>query len=128
VETVEWNCTDRTLRANSLLALVAQWGYQIHHPLIGFNETMITTSSPSPRDAWRSAVNVLLRLGQQGTHARSTDKLVGSKDGNRYANGESYYGIRLDVGVGSGGPLFFTTTPSSAWIARCARSFYVILL
>jgi hypothetical protein len=29
-------------------------------------------------------------------------------DGDRYYNGNSYYGITLDVGVGSGGPLFFT--------------------
>lgn len=30
------------------------------------------------------------------------------KDGDRYANGNTYYGIKLDVGVGMGGPLFFT--------------------
>jgi len=28
--------------------------------------------------------------------------------GSRYANGNTYYGIRLDVGEGLGGPLFFT--------------------
>src|SRR2546428_13835637 len=32
----------------------------------------------------------------------------GSKDGNHYANGHTYYGIKLDVGVGTGGPPFFT--------------------
>ena len=32
----------------------------------------------------------------------------GTTDGDRYANGHSYFGIRLDVGVGRGGPLFFT--------------------
>jgi len=32
----------------------------------------------------------------------------GSKDGNHYSNGHTYYGIKLDVGVGPGGPLFFT--------------------
>ena len=31
----------------------------------------------------------------------------GSPDGRLYANGNSYYGIKLDVGVSSGGPLFF---------------------
>jgi hypothetical protein len=29
-------------------------------------------------------------------------------DGDHYANGHTYYGIKLDVGVGTGGPLFFT--------------------
>jgi exo beta-1,2-glucooligosaccharide sophorohydrolase (non-reducing end) len=32
----------------------------------------------------------------------------GSADGNHYANGHTYYGIKLDVGSGTGGPLFFT--------------------
>jgi len=32
----------------------------------------------------------------------------GSPDGNHYSNGHTYYGIKLDVGVGTGGPLFFT--------------------
>jgi hypothetical protein len=32
----------------------------------------------------------------------------GTTDGNHYANGHTYFGITLDVGVGSGGPLFFT--------------------
>jgi exo beta-1,2-glucooligosaccharide sophorohydrolase (non-reducing end) len=32
----------------------------------------------------------------------------GTTDAESYANGHTYYGIKLDVGVGSGGPLFFT--------------------
>jgi len=31
-----------------------------------------------------------------------------TKDGDHYANGHTYYGVKLDVGVGTGGPLFFT--------------------
>lgn len=33
---------------------------------------------------------------------------VGEGIGNKYANGKSYYGINLEVGGGTGGPLFFT--------------------
>jgi hypothetical protein len=33
---------------------------------------------------------------------------VGEAIGNHYANGKSYFGIKLDVGGGTGGPLFFT--------------------
>ena len=33
---------------------------------------------------------------------------VGEGVGNKYANGKSYYGIKLEVGGGTGGPLFFT--------------------
>src|SRR5260370_19074464 len=32
----------------------------------------------------------------------------GTTDGDHYSNGHTYYGIKLDVGVGTGGPLFFT--------------------
>jgi hypothetical protein len=32
----------------------------------------------------------------------------GTSDGDHYFNGHTYYGIKLDVGVGTGGPLFFT--------------------
>lgn len=32
----------------------------------------------------------------------------GELDGDHYFNGHTYYGIKLDVGVGTGGPLFFT--------------------
>jgi hypothetical protein len=32
----------------------------------------------------------------------------GSTDGDHYGNGHTYYGIKLDVGAGNGGPLFFT--------------------
>ena len=31
----------------------------------------------------------------------------GSNEGDKYTNGHAYYGIKLPVGVGSGGPLFF---------------------
>jgi hypothetical protein len=31
-----------------------------------------------------------------------------SNDGSMYTNGNTYYGINLDVGVNNGGPLFFT--------------------
>src|SRR5258708_21248111 len=45
----------------------------------------------------------------QDSRAReSREGWSGSPDGNRYGNGKTYFGIKLDVGVGSGGPLFFT--------------------
>jgi hypothetical protein len=110
-ETVEWNWYRQNAQSEFLYwHWSPQWGYQIHHPLIGFNETMITyllaVASPThgvPPSMYYSG------WASQGTHAQEYRQAwSGSKDGNRYANGESYYGIRLDVGVGSGGPLFFT--------------------
>ncbi|MGB7849071.1 MAG: glucoamylase family protein [Candidatus Acidiferrum sp.] len=88
----------------------ANWAWRIHHPLIGFNEVMITyllaIASPThgvPADmyysGWASQSERALEYRQGWS---------GSKDGNHYSNGNTYYEIKLDVGVGTGGPLFFT--------------------
>jgi len=87
-----------------------QWGYQIHHPLIGFNESLATylfaIASPThsvPADMYYS--------GWASQNARALEYRQGwsgSPDGNHFGNGHTYYGIKLDVGVGTGGPLFFT--------------------
>lgn len=88
----------------------AEWGWQIQHPLIGFNEVMITyllaMSSPTH--------GVPAQMYYSGWASQSTRALQyragwsGAADGDHYGNGHSYYGIKLDVGVGTGGPLFFT--------------------
>jgi hypothetical protein len=88
----------------------AEWGWQIQHRLIGFNEVMVTyllaMSSPThgvPIDMYysgwasQSPVAIGYRAGWSG-----------SREGDHYSNGHVYYGIKLDVGVGTGGPLFFT--------------------
>jgi exo beta-1,2-glucooligosaccharide sophorohydrolase (non-reducing end) len=87
-----------------------QWAFQIHHPLIGFNEVMITyllsIASPThgvPASMYYSGWSSQSEMAQQYRQGWS-----GTKDGNHYSNGNTYYGIKLDVGVGPGGPLFFT--------------------
>ncbi|WP_348262922.1 glucoamylase family protein [Telmatobacter sp. DSM 110680] len=87
-----------------------QWAFQIHHPLIGFNETMMTyllaIASPThgvPASMYYSGWSSQAVMAQQYRQGWS-----GSTDGNHYGNGHTYYGIKLDVGVGPGGPLFFT--------------------
>ena len=87
-----------------------QWSFRIHHPLIGFNEVMVTyllaIASPTHGvpgqtyyTGWSSQAQMALDYRQGWS---------GSADGNHYANGKTYFGIKLDVGVGTGGPLFFT--------------------
>ena len=88
----------------------SEWKWQIQHPLIGFNEVMITyllaMSSPSHPvpptmyySGWASQAPraISYRAGWSG-----------SANGDHYGNGKTYYGIKLDVGVETGGPLFFT--------------------
>jgi len=85
-------------------------GFYIHHPLIGWNETMIiyllAIASPThsvPASMFHTGFasqDELAVMYRQGW-GRTTQ-------GDHYTNGNTYYGRKLDVGVGSGGELFFT--------------------
>ena len=81
----------------------------INHRLIGWNETMITyllaIASPTfgvPASMYYTGWANLDSTGQQYRWAWS-----GTKEGSMYINGNTYFGIPLDVGVSNGGPLFF---------------------
>ena len=108
---VEWDWYRQTPQSDFLYwHWSPQWDFQIHHPLIGFNETMITyllaIASPThavPTSMYYSGWASQSEMAQQYRQGWS-----GSTDGNHYANGKTYFGIKLDVGVGPGGPLFFT--------------------
>ncbi len=84
--------------------------WHIDHPLIGWNETLITyllaaasPTYPIPPELYASG------WASQSERARIYRENWGkTAAGGRYTNGESYYGLTLPVGVGSGGPLFFT--------------------
>jgi hypothetical protein len=85
-------------------------GWVIKHRLIGWNETMITyflaIASPTysvPPDLYYSGW-----ANQDSTGQQYRINWGGTTDGSMYTNGNSYYGIKLDVGVSNGGPLFFT--------------------
>jgi hypothetical protein len=110
-ETVEWDWYRGPQPGNFIYwHWSAEWGWQIQHPLIGFNEVMITyllamssSTHAVPADMYYS--------GWAGQEQRAADYRQGwsaSPNGNHYGNGSTYYGIKLDVAVGSGGPLFFT--------------------
>ncbi|HTZ31556.1 MAG TPA: glucoamylase family protein [Methylomirabilota bacterium] len=86
------------------------WAYAIHHPLIGFNEVMITylEAIASPTHGVPASMYYSGWASQERRALEYREGWGGTKDGNHYGNGNSYYGIKLDVGVGTGGPLFFT--------------------
>jgi len=85
-------------------------GWAINHNLIGWNETMVTyllaiaslTHAVPARMYYTGWANQESR-GQQYRSAWG-----GTKEGSMYTNGNTYFGIKLDVGVSDGGPLFFT--------------------
>ncbi len=110
-ETVEWDWYRETPQSDFLYwHWSSQWSWQIHHPLIGFNEVMITyllaIASPThgvPADLYYSGW-----AGQSETAIRYRGGWSSAVDGDHYGNGHTYFGTKLDVGVGTGGPLFFT--------------------
>jgi exo beta-1,2-glucooligosaccharide sophorohydrolase (non-reducing end) len=109
-ETVEWDWYRRSPQSDALYwHWSPDWAWHINHRLTGFNETMIVyllaIASPT-----HSVPAVLYYTGWAGQSKAAIDYRRGwsaSSAGDHYSNGKSYYGIKLDVGVGSGGPLFF---------------------
>ena len=86
------------------------YGFHINHPLIGWNETMIVyllaIASPT-----HGVAAELYHTGWAGTSERNVSyrqQWGRTTAGSRFTNGESFYGIKLDVGVGNGADLFFT--------------------
>ena len=110
-ETVEWDWYRETPSSDFLYwHWSPQWSFQIHHPLIGFNEVMITylLGIASPTHSVPATLYYSGWAGQSDRAITYREGWSGSTDGNHYENGHTYYGIKLDVGVGPGGPLFFT--------------------
>jgi exo beta-1,2-glucooligosaccharide sophorohydrolase (non-reducing end) len=86
------------------------YGFHLNHPLIGWNETMIvyllaiaSPTHPVPAGLYHSGW-----AGTSERHVRYREQWSRTKAGNHYVNGNSWYGIKLDVGVGNGSDLFFT--------------------
>ena len=83
-------------------------GFHISHPLIGWNETMIvyllavaSPTHPAPASMYHTGW-----AGQSETAVRYRQGWSGTTHGDHYVNGNTYYGIKLDVGPVS--ELFFT--------------------
>lgn len=95
-ETVEWDWYRRSPQGDALIwHWSPEWSWIINHRIDGFNETMIIylLAIASPTHGVPAS---LYYSGWANPH------------GNHYANGNSYFGIKLDVGFDTGGPLFFT--------------------
>lgn len=95
-ETVEWDWYRKNPPADGLYwHWSPQWSWIINHRIDGFNEAMIiyllAIASPT-----------------HGVPASLYYSAWANPGGGRYANGNSYFDIKLDVGFDTGGPLFFT--------------------
>jgi exo beta-1,2-glucooligosaccharide sophorohydrolase (non-reducing end) len=87
----------------------ADHGFHISHPLIGWNETLIvyllaiaSPTFPVPAELYHTGW-----AGTSERHIRYRQSWSRTTEGDRYVNGNSYYGIKLEVGEGNGADLFF---------------------
>jgi hypothetical protein len=108
---VEWNWYRRYPDNKFLLW---HWSpdqeWVIDHKLIGWNETMVTylLAIASPTHAVPASM-YYSGWASQDIFAQNYRKAWGqTSDGSMYTNGNIFHGIKLDVGVSNGGPLFFT--------------------
>jgi hypothetical protein len=102
------------------------YGFRIHHPLIGWNESLIayllgiaSPTHPIPASLWDSGW-----AGQNETGVAYRRWWSRTTQGDHFTNGNSYYGIKLDVGVGNGSDLFFTHFSFMGFDPRGMRDAY----
>jgi hypothetical protein len=110
-ETVEWDWYRRSPESDALYwHWSPEWARHIDHRLSGFNEVMIVylLAIASPTHAVSPGLYYSGWANQGEAGARYRRGWSGVNEGEQYTNGHTYYGIKLDVGVGTGGPLFFT--------------------
>ena len=85
-------------------------GWHISHPLIGWNETMIVylLAIASPTHSVPASMYYSGWAGQSDEAVQYRRNWSRTTQGDHFSNGNRYYGIKLDVGSGTGGDLFFT--------------------
>lgn len=84
--------------------------WHISHPLVGWNETMIVylLAIASPTHSIPASLYHTGWAGQSELAVRYRQGWGRTTQGDHYTNGNTYFGLKLDVGVGTGGDLFFT--------------------
>ena len=110
-KTVEWDWYQRQSGDDALIwHWSPEWSWRTNHRLTGFNETMIAylLGMASPTHDITAEAYYAGWASQSATAEQYRVAWSGTTDGNRYSNGNTYEGIKLNVGVGNGGPLFFT--------------------
>ena len=87
-----------------------EYSWYINHRLTGFNETMITYLLAIASSAHGVPASLYYSgwAGQSQAAVKYRQAWGQQQAGDHYVNGRTFYGIKLDVGVGEGGPLFFT--------------------
>jgi hypothetical protein len=114
-ETVEWDWYRRSPQSDALFwHWSPDFAWHINHRITGYNEAMIiyllAIASPThgvPADLYYSGWAGQSTAAVNYRRGWSPEDEKNAAAGERYVNGQTFFGIQLDVGVGSGGPLFF---------------------
>ena len=110
-ESVEWDWYRKQPDSDALYwHWSPEYSWYIKHRLTGWNEVMIVylLAVASPTHGVPASLYSTGWAGQSDTavhYRQSYDKPI---PGDHYSNGGTYEGIKLNVGVAPGGPLFFT--------------------
>jgi hypothetical protein len=108
---VEWDWYREDSNSNFLYwHWSPDYGFYLHHPLIGWNETMIVylLAVASPTHPIPATMYYTGWAGQSERAVQYRRWWSRTTQGDHYVNGNSYYSIKLDVGEGNGEELFFT--------------------
>jgi hypothetical protein len=108
---VEWDWYRKDAKSDFLYwHWSPDYGFHISHPLVGWNESMIayilgiaSPTHPVPPSMYYSGW-----AGQNETAVQYRRNWSRTTQGDHYVNGNTYYGIKLDVGEATGAELFFT--------------------
>jgi hypothetical protein len=110
-ETVEWDWYRKQPDSEAIFwHWSPEYTWYISHRLTGWNEVMIVylLAVASPTHGVPASLYYSGWAGQSPSAVRYRQSYDKPIPGDHYSNGDSYYGIKLDVGVAPGGPLFFT--------------------
>src|ERR1700730_7722665 len=110
-EGVEWNWYRESQENEAIYwHWSPTWNFQIHHRLTGWNEVMISylLAIASPTHSVPPSLYYSGWAGQSPAAVSYRRGWSGTTDGEQYFTWHTYFGIKLDVGEGTGGPLFFT--------------------
>jgi hypothetical protein len=124
---IEWDWYRRTPDSDVLYwHWSADHGFHIGHPLIGWNETMIVylLAVASPTHPVPASLYHTGWAGTSPLHVAYRRGWSRTTQGDHYVNGHTYYGIKLDVGEGTGADLFFTHFSFMGFDPRGKRDAY----
>lgn len=102
------------------------YGWHISHPLVGWNETMMVylLAIASPTHPVPASMYYSGWASQSDFAVQYRQNWSSTTQGDHYTNGRSYYGIKLEVGEGSGADLFFTQFSFMGFDPRGKRDRY----